>query len=68
MRPVCTCHGEPMASNGKHKSGKQKFQCSVRNRERAADWYENCTNLQFAHRRLRNRRVNALRRMVVRNG
>ena len=68
-RPVCACHGEPMASNGTRPSnGKRKYQCSVKNRARMARWKDNCTYLQYAHRLLRDRRRRALRRMEARRG
>ena len=67
-RPNCECHGEPMASNGRQKSGRPKYQCSVLNRERVARWYENCTFRQYAVKHLRNRRGYALKRMQARHG
>lgn len=66
-RPICKCHGEPMARNGIYPvSRRQKYQCSVKNRDRVARWYENCTEYQANFRRLRDRRLRAVMRMKAR--
>lgn len=37
-RPTCRCHGLPMLRDG-HMRGKQKWQCSINERERQAKLY-----------------------------
>jgi hypothetical protein len=64
----CACHDEPAYWNKdkRYKAGGFWY-CAVKQREKVLCRYENLTGLEYAHHRLRNRRVLALRRMKARH-